>query len=155
MKIADALNSIVNQLIHDNVVTSSEVFLTLEPDKIEYVGGIYLAITPQRIDFDQSLMAGAGNEGILATMDLNIHVWSNNAVDEAARDAFALTSATLGLYTKLQAIITSLNMYVGDHDGTGCFAEPMRVLNVERPKRSTTAPEWLYVDMGWEVKVLL
>ncbi len=154
--ISQSLLAVKNKLITDNVFTSSECFISLEPHKIEYVGGVYAAITPGRISIDQDFVAGAGIYGGLINMTVNIRLWCMNALDESSRDTQALTDNTLGILTKLNSVIQSLQMYVYcDANSIGSFAEPMRLLSIDRPNRDATRPEWCNIDSAWEVRLQL
>lgn len=154
--INNVLTAIQDKLVTDGIFSESECFLSLEPFKIEYLGGVYCAITPGSINIDQGFVEGAGIYGGLITMKINIRLWSQNALDDSSRDTLALTQNTLGIYSRLSALINSLQMfaYCGE-SGIGNFAEPMRLLDIDKATRDTTRPEWLYIDSSWEVRTML
>lgn len=152
----NAILAIQQKLVSDELFTDSECFLSLESNKIEYIGGVYCAITPGNISIDQGFVMGAGLEGGLLTINVNIRLWSQNALDDASRDTLALTQNTLGLYSRLSAVIDSLQMYgYCNAQGIGSYAEPMRLLGIEKSARDSTRPEWLYIDSSWEVRIML
>jgi hypothetical protein len=154
--ITNALLAIPQKLVTDGIFSDSECFLSLEPHKIEYMGGIYCAITPGAISIDQGFVEGAGIYGGLITMHVDIRLWAQNALDDSTRDTLALTQNTLGIYSRLSALIDSLQMFAHcQEDGIGNFAEPMRLLDIAKAARDVTRPEWLYIDSAWEVRTML
>lgn len=153
-RISECLTAIVDKLVASGGFTEREAFLTLEPQKIEYLGGCYAAVTPNRINIDAGAVSGGGDEVMLVDLGVMIRLWANISLDEASRDTEALTSS-LGIYDKVECVIKALQLYAYcDNDGFG-FAEPMRLLSTETSRRDPTRPEWLYVDMSWQVQFLI
>jgi hypothetical protein len=152
--INNVLTAIQQQLVINNVFTESECFLSVEPQKIEYLGGCYCAITPGRINIDQGFVEGAGIYGGFLCLTINIRLWSQNALDESSRDTLALTQNTLGVYSKFGEIMNTLQMFTACQT-PGAIQEPMRLINVERAARDLTRPEWIFLDSVWEVRTLL
>jgi hypothetical protein len=153
--INNVLNAIQQHLVSDEIFTDSECFLSIEPAKIDTMGGVYCCITPGNISIDQGFVESAGIYGGLLTFRIHIRLWSQNALDDTSRDGHALTQNTLGIYSKLSQTINSLQMFHHCQvDTIGNFAEPMRLLEIDKPARDLTRPEWLYVDSTWEVRAL-
>ena len=153
--INNVLNSIQQHLVSDEIFTDSECFLSVEPTKIDTMGGICCAISPGGITIDQGFVESAERYGGLLTMRINVRLWSQNALDDTSRDAVALTQNALGIYSKLSQLINSLQMFHHCQENTiGNFAEPMRLLDIDKPARDLTRPEWIYIDSAWEVRFI-
>jgi hypothetical protein len=153
--INNVLNAIQQHLVSDEIFTEAECFLSIEPTKIDTMGGIYCCISPGSISIDQGFVESAGAYGGLLTMRLHIRLWSQNALDDTSRDGLALTQTALGIYSRLATMINSLQMFHHcQTDSIGNFAEPMRLLEIDKPARDLTRPEWLYIDSSWEVRFM-
>jgi hypothetical protein len=151
--IVDLLPKFKAVLITANVFNDSTANLSLNTDRLEFPpGDIYVLITPQRFNSYEGSTDGGGIESMILVGRICFTIWFLNAIDEPSRDTTVLTDATLGVYGKVDDVISALQLWDGCN-GHGYLAEPMRLTEMTQPIRSKDHNEWVSIQLFFETKI--
>lgn len=100
--------------------------------------------------------AGGGIADTAIRGEIQFRIIVMNVLDFVQTDQLVITSTdqTLGIYELADQLVADIQMLdICDGTGSSYLIEPMRIKSIGKPQRSEKHPEWVIVNLKFEVTI--
>jgi hypothetical protein len=144
------------KLVADNVVTSSNCFITVKPDVIMFPPGTYVVISPGKQVVDDHIRVGAGRDVVVIDGQMTVSIWTAVALDQSPRDDQFLTKSSLGAIVLTTSVINSLELYQPvDESGNQLMPMGFELISIDTYSREVQGVGWGQIKTLWKLEYTL